>query len=79
MREGKLIYNGSSDRFDLQYRGGGDNGGFHCGDTVDVKIDGQWVGTRFESREDVAGGWYLVGLEDISPAYVAYMGLPVRG
>ena len=37
------------------------NDGFHCGDTMQVKMkSGQWKGTRIEMREN--GSWYLVGV-----------------
>ena len=34
-------------------------GGLHCGETLDVKINGRWVSTRIEMGND----WYLVGVD----------------
>lgn len=33
-------------------------GGLHCGDTMEVLIDGNWIPTRIEMDDD----WYLVGI-----------------
>jgi hypothetical protein len=75
-KEGKLYYDGSIGRYDIRYEGGGEYGGFHCGECLNVKIDGKWKPTRFEyARGD--GGWYLIGL-NVSPAYITLHGLPVR-
>jgi hypothetical protein len=34
-------------------------GGLHCGETLDVTINGRWVSTRIEMGND----WYLVGVD----------------
>ena len=34
-------------------------GGLHCGECLDVLIDGEWVPTRIEMGE----GWFLVGIQ----------------
>lgn len=50
--DGKIILNIRFD-FDDYY------GGLHCGQCLDVQIDGRWVPTRIEMSSD----WYLVGIE----------------
>ena len=46
MREGRLGYNSSNDRYG-------------CGECLEVLIDDQWVQTRMEMNP--AREWYLVG------------------
>ena len=77
MKIGKLYYDGNLDRYDMRYENGGEYGGFHCGEVIEVRKDEEWKKTRFEYSHRVNGGWYLVGL-DISPAYVSFYGYPVR-
>ena len=36
-------------------------GGLHCGDCLDVEMDGDWVPVRIEMDED----WYLVGVPEL--------------
>ena len=40
----------------------GEHDGFHCGEGLEVMVDGKWVQTRMEKSWDENGGkWYLVG------------------
>ena len=58
MIEGILGYRAETDRFGLLV---GDlwknNDGFHCGDSLKIKINGEWIKTRIEMT--VKGDWYL--------------------
>ena len=64
LKEGCLLYNKGSERFCFAignkwlYDGWFYNG-YHCGDAIEVKIDGEWIKTRFEM--DINKEWYLVG------------------
>lgn len=63
MTEGKLFYNTDNQRYGLI----NDNGDwllddFHCGDTLEILIDGQWKETRIECGED----WFLVGFPGVA-------------
>ena len=59
MREGKLGYNSSNDRYGLLSSDLWIDTGFHCGECLEVLIDDQWVQTRMEMNP--AREWYLVG------------------
>lgn len=57
MQESKLKYDKDIDRFVV-------NGyGLHCGDTMEVLLNGTWVSTRIEY--DYKSSWYLVGLRGL--------------
>ena len=62
MKKGQLIFNVETNRYDLVSNGEILVDGYHCGDSVDVLINGSWFPTRFEYNDD---GWYLVGLSGI--------------
>lgn len=56
---GRLSYNCENDRYGLLISDFWKNDGFHCGETMEAEVDGEWVPTAIEmsmSRE-----WYLVG------------------
>ena len=59
MREGRLGYNSSNDRYGLLSSDLWIDTGFHCGECLEVLIDEQWVQTRMEMNP--AREWYLVG------------------
>ena len=46
-------------RMDIRVSPNNYYGGLHCGETLDVKINGRWVSTRIEMGND----WYLVGVD----------------
>ena len=58
MREGTLVYNNVSERYDIRFGLEEYYGGLHCGECFDVLIDKTWIPTRIELDED----WYLVGI-----------------
>ena len=58
-KTGVLFFDPQDDRFDIQYDGGGNYGGLHCGDCFEVFADGAWQQTRMEYSDD----WYLVGIK----------------
>ena len=62
--QGTLIYDKKTDRFDIRYDLTTYYGGLHCGDCLDVFVNGRWVPTRIEMSDK----WYLVGIdtEDIA-------------
>lgn len=61
MNEGRLCYNAENQRYGLIIHGEWLIDGFHCGDTLEISIDGKWQPTRIEFGED----WYLVGFEGV--------------
>lgn len=70
--EGRLGYNGANNRYGLLVSDLWEHEGFHCGEPVQVRIDGEWVDSRFEmSWESGVGEWYLVGT-DISGKDIEY-------
>ena len=58
-KQGSLLYDEDRDRIDIRFGLNDYYGGLHCGETMDVLIDEQWVPTRIEKGLD----WYLVGIE----------------
>ena len=59
MREGRLGYNSSNDRYGLLSSDLWIDTGFHCGEGLEVLVDDKWVRTRMEMN--LAREWYLVG------------------
>jgi hypothetical protein len=59
MREGRLGYNSSNDRYGLLSSDLWVDTGFHCGECLEVLVDDEWVQTRMEMNP--AREWYLVG------------------
>lgn len=58
---GRLGYNTDNDRYGLLERDLWINDGFHCGECLEVKMDGEWIPTRMEMNgTDNDGEWYLV-------------------
>ena len=58
-KQGSLIYDQAQDRIDIRLETGDYYGGLHCGETMDVLVDGRWISTRIEKGQD----WYLVGIK----------------
>ena len=58
-KQGSLLYDEERDRVDIRFGVNDYYGGLHCGETMEVLIDGQWVPTRIEKEND----WYLVGIK----------------
>ncbi len=58
MKEGALFYNPENDRMGISFDDGTSDDGLHCGKTMEVKVDGKWIPTRIEMRQQ----WYLVGI-----------------
>ena len=59
IRQGALVYDEDQDRIDIRFGLDDYYGGLHCGETMDVLIDGQWIPARIEKDRD----WYLVGVK----------------
>ena len=60
MREGILIPDMQSGRADIRFDADECYGGLHCGTTMDIWLNEQWVPTRIEMS---GNGWYLVGVQ----------------
>ena len=58
MREGVLIYDPETERMDIRFGLLDFYGGLHCGEPLEVNIDGEWIPTRIELGEF----WYLYGI-----------------
>ncbi len=59
IKDNVLYYNEELGRIDVLLDGES-NGGFHCGDIVDVFLDGKWVQTTIEF-DGALKEWYLSG------------------
>ena len=62
MKQGVLGYNAENDLYGLLQSDLWVIDGFHCGESIDIRIDGEWISTRMEydhSRKE----WYLAGTE----------------
>ena len=59
MREGRLGYNSSNGRYGILSSDLWIDTGLHCGECLQILMDGKWVQTRMEM--DAARNWYLVG------------------
>lgn len=62
MRDGTLIYDTRTERMDVRFDLEEYYGGLHCGECMEVEIDGEWVPTRIEMGCS-DGQWYLVGIK----------------
>lgn len=58
MKEGILIYDHETDRMDIRFGLLDFYGGLHCGERLEVNIDGEWIPTRIELETF----WYLKGI-----------------
>lgn len=59
MKQGSLIYDPESGRMDIRFGLEDYYGGLHCGECMDVLLDGKWIPTRIEMYDE----WYLVGIK----------------
>ena len=59
MKIGTLVPQRDTGRMYILFSPNNYYGGLHCGETLDVKINGRWVSTRIEMGND----WYLVGVD----------------
>lgn len=59
MKQGVLVPNIATGRMDVRFSPEEYHGGLHCGDTMEVLINGKWKPTRIEMNDD----WYLVGVK----------------
>ena len=59
MKQGRLGYNSSNDRYGLLASDLWIDTGFHCGEGLEVLVHDKWVRTRMEMNP--AREWYLVG------------------
>lgn len=55
---GRLGYNGANGRYGLLVSDLWEDTGFHCGECLEVMVDGRWVATRMEMSAERK--WYLV-------------------
>lgn len=62
---GNLLYNAANERFGIWDAKNKSwlNDGFHCGDKLEVKINGTWVPTSVEMRWPGAV-WFFTGIAD---------------
>ena len=58
MKQGALIFDKQTYRYDIRFDLSDYYGGLHCGECFDVMIGGKWKPTRIEMGEN----WYLVGI-----------------
>ena len=63
MVEGRLGYNLENDRYGLLVSDLWEKVGFHCGERLEVMVDGKWQQTRMEMGIDRQ--WYLT----VTPYY----------
>lgn len=71
---GRLGYNSENDRYGLLVSDLWEHDGFHCGESLQVKVDGQWIDTTMEMDWTTGEGvWYLTGTgyrgEDLEYVY----------
>ena len=59
MRQGALTLDAQTGRMDIRFDLENYYGGLHCGECLDILINGDWVPTRIE----MGGGWYLTGIK----------------
>jgi len=58
MMQGELFYSIELDRLDIKTESSSTVGGLHCGDRIEVFVDGVWRLSRVEYDND----WYLCDL-----------------
>lgn len=62
MTIGRLGYNYENGRYGLLVCDLWENDGLHCGQTMEVMVDGNWIPTQIEMVWTETGNeWYLVG------------------
>lgn len=57
MKTGRLSYNSATQRYGILIFDLWENDGLHCGQTLDVFVNGEWINDRLEITHDK---WYLV-------------------
>lgn len=57
--QGALVYDNNTGRYNIRFDLNDYYGGLHCGECLDVLIQGKWGSTRIECWN----GWYLVGID----------------
>lgn len=50
-KQGVLIYDDTIDRMDIRFGPLDYYGGLHCGERLEVLLDGEWIQTRIELGE----------------------------
>lgn len=68
--QGKLFYNFENNRIGIRFNDGTVDEGLHCGQTMDIFINGKWIPTRIEMARD----WYLVDVKNLD----SLVGLTVK-
>ena len=58
-KQGALVYDNNTGRYNIRFDLDKHYGGLHCGECMDVKVRGKWIPTRIEYDR----GWYLVGVD----------------
>lgn len=60
--EGRLGYNEGNGRYGLLISDLWEYDGFHCGECLQIQINGEWMDTSFEMDWSTGRGiWYLTG------------------
>lgn len=60
-KEGRLGYNGKNKRYGLLISDLWEKDGFHCGNHMEVCLNGEWIPTQIEM--DSKEQWYLTGID----------------
>ena len=58
MKQGTLVYDRVTERYDIRFDLNRYYGGLHCGECFNVMVGGEWKPTRIEMSDE----WYLVGI-----------------
>lgn len=58
MKQGALVFDEESGRYDIRFDISDHYGGIHCGQCFEVFAKGKWIQTRMEKAMD----WFLVGV-----------------
>ena len=58
MKQGALVFDEHTDRYDIRFNLNDYYGGLHCGECFDVMVGDKWKPTHIEMGES----WYLVGV-----------------
>lgn len=61
MKQGTLIYDRETGRYDIRFGLNDYYGGLHCEECFDVFAGGKWKPTRIEMNYEQE--WYLVGIK----------------
>lgn len=58
-KQGALVYDHNTGRYNIRFDLNDYYGGLHCGECLDIKVQGKWIATRIE----YGNGWYLIGID----------------